>query len=146
MATPQPFLALLEAESIRIFLRAYDAYYGELKSAAALFVQEASMSLGPIRPVGLVYSVDAEQLESAVDLEMIHDGLEVKDHSDNKLRAFLDKGAVDSATVVTESDLSAVVLKHVRMDMSVKSATGRMKLLFLDYKCASTRNGVGCRK
>ncbi|PXF43991.1 hypothetical protein BWQ96_06224 [Gracilariopsis chorda] len=132
MATPQPFLALLEAEPIRIFLRAYDAYCRELKSRAAQLVQEASMSLEPIRPVGLVYCLDAKQLESAMDLGMIDHCMDVKDLSDNKLRAFLNNEAVESATVVTESDLSAMVLKHVRMDMSVKSATDRMKLLFIE--------------
>ncbi|PXF41739.1 hypothetical protein BWQ96_08528 [Gracilariopsis chorda] len=100
------------------------------------------MSLEPIRLVGLVYCVDAKQLESAVDLGMIDDCVDVKDLSENKLHAFLSKEAVDSATVVTESDLSAMVLKHVRMDMSVKSTTVRMKLLFIDYKLLLRQHGM----
>ena len=60
MAVEQPFLARLDSESIRIFLRKYDAYIRELKARASQLVQEGSQSLEPIRPVGLVYCVDSE--------------------------------------------------------------------------------------
>ncbi|PXF47202.1 hypothetical protein BWQ96_02977 [Gracilariopsis chorda] len=73
---------------------------------------------------------------------MVDDCMDVKELSDIKLGTFLDKEAVDSATVVTESDLSAMVLKHVRMDMSFKSATGRMKLLFIDCKSLLRQHGM----
>ena len=63
MAVDQPFLARLDSESIRIFLRKYDAYARDLKARAAQIVQEGSQSLETIRPVGLVYCVESEQLE-----------------------------------------------------------------------------------
>ena len=60
MAVEQPFLARLDSESIRIFLRKYNAYTRELKARASQLVKEGSHSLEPIRPVGLVYCVDSE--------------------------------------------------------------------------------------
>ena len=143
MAVEQPFLARLDSESIRVFLRKYDAYCRELKARASQLVQETAVSLEPIRPVGLVYCVDAEQLESAVDLGMIDGCDDVKELTDGQLRDYLDKEASDSATVVTENDLAQMVQRYVRMDMSVKSAHSRMKLLFMGYKSLLRQNGMG---
>lgn len=91
MTTAQPFLTRLDAESILVFLCKYDAYCCELKSRAAQLMQVSSQSLEPTRPVGLVCCVDPDQLESAVELEMI-DGCDyVEKLKEEKLWTFLDK-------------------------------------------------------
>jgi len=43
---------------------------------------------------------------------------------------------------VTETDLSKVVESGLKMDMSVKSAQGRMKLLFVEYKSLLRAHGL----
>ena len=54
----------------------------------------------------------------------------------------MDKESVDSSTIVTATDLEQMVQKHVRMNMTVKSAKGRMKLLFMAYKSLLRQNGM----
>lgn len=136
-----PFFARLDSESIRIFLSKYDAYTRELKARASQLVQEGSQSLEPIRPVFLVYCVDSEQVESAVELDMTEGYTDVKDLSDDQLRTYLENEAVDSSTIVTATYLQ-MVQKHVRMDMTIKSAKERMKLLFTAYKSLLRQNGM----
>lgn len=142
MATEQPYLVRLDPESIRIFLRKYDAYCGELKARASQLVQEGLQSLEPIRPVGLVYCIDSEPIHSAVELALIDGCTNSKDLTDEQLRALLKKESVDSATIVTESDLSQMVQKHDHMDMAVKSASDRMKLLFMEYRSFLRQHGM----
>lgn len=88
MTTPQPFLARLDAESIRVFLRKYNANCRELKSLAAQLGQASSQSLEPICPAGLVNCVDAKQLESAPEFGMIDICDDVERLTDDKLRTF----------------------------------------------------------
>ena len=81
-----PFLHRLEPESIRVFLRKYDGYCRELKARAAQLSSESSVSLEPARPVGIIYCVDAEQIESAVECGLIPDCQDVEDLEDDDLR------------------------------------------------------------
>ena len=55
-----PFLARLEPESIRVFLRRYEAYCREVQARAAQVAGEDSPKEEPGRPVGLVFCVDAD--------------------------------------------------------------------------------------
>lgn len=137
-----PFLHRLEPESIRVFLRKYDGYCRELKARAAQLSSESSVSLEPARPVGIIYCVDAEQLESAVECGLIPDCQDVEDLEDDDLRTFLEKEAEESPTVITQDELSKIVESTLRMDMSVKSAKGRMKLLFKEYTSMLRTNGL----
>lgn len=91
MTTPQLFLARIDAESILVFLRKYEWYCGELNWHSAQLLQVSSQSLEPIGPVGLVYYVDAEQLESTVDMWIIKGFDDVEKLTDDKLQTFLDK-------------------------------------------------------
>ena len=61
---------------------------------------------------------------------------------DDDLRTFLEKEAEESPTVITQDELSKIVESTLRMDMSVKSAKGRMKLLFMEYASLLRTNGL----
>ena len=137
-----PFLARLELESIRIFLRRYDAYVQEVKARAAQLAGENSTTEEPGRPVGLVLCVDADQLESAVDCGLIPNCTSVEALVDEFLRSFLDSEAQESQNSVTESDLVKLVEAVLRMNMTVKSAKGRMNLLFMEYMSLLRTNGL----
>ena len=78
-----------------------------------------------------MFCVDADQLESAVECGLIPNCTSVETLTETSLRSFLDTNAQESQTTVTESDLAKVVETALKMDMSVKSAKGRMKLLFM---------------
>lgn len=137
ISTDHPYLARLDSESIRVFLRAYDAYTRELTARAAQLVREGTLSVEPVRPVGLVYCVNAEQLESAIILKLIPGCIDYKSVTSDAPRAYLDK-----EVVVTESDLSLMVQKHLRIDMNIMSAHCRMKILFMDYISPHRQQGM----
>lgn len=65
---------------------------------------------------------------------MITDGNDVKCLTDHILRAFLDKEATEFAAPFNQDELSRMVKSTLKTDMSDKSATGSMKLLFMNYK------------
>ena len=79
-----------------------------------------------------MFCVDADQLESAVECGLIPNCTSVETLTETSLRSFLDTNAQESQTTVTESDLAKVVETALKMDMSVKSAKGGMKLLFME--------------
>lgn len=58
------------------------------------------------------------------------------------MRKFLEEESQDCQTVITESNLSRIVEKCLKKDMMAKSATGRMKLLFMEYKFLLRTNGL----
>ena len=90
----------------------------------------------------IVYYVETEQLESDISIGMTDGCDDFKSLTDDQLRSFLQKEAVDSETIVTESDLSAMAEKNVRMDMKIKSATGCMKFLFMNYQSLLRQHGM----
>ena len=69
----------------------------------------------------------------AKSLGMIEIFEELKNLINAQMRAFLDKSYVDSETVVTNPDLSAMFEKHIRMNMKIKFSSGNMKLLLMDF-------------
>ena len=137
-----PFLARLEPESIRVFLRRYEAYCREVQARAAKVAGEDSTTEEPGRPVDLVLCVDADQIESTVECGLILNCTSVETLTNKSLRSFLETEAQESQTTVTESDLAKVVETALKMDTSVKSAKGRMKLLFMEYKSPLPTNGL----
>lgn len=96
MSVEHPFLLRLDPESIRAFLRKYDAYRQEVFARASQLTEEPSASLEPVSPVGLIYCVDAEQLESAVECGMIEGCSDIEKLTSTDLRRFLEKEAQES--------------------------------------------------
>ena len=137
-----PFLDRFDPLSIRVFLRAYDAYCREVKARASQLTPETSTPLEPVKPVSLIFCVDAEQLESAVQCGMIKGCNDIQALTDENLRSYLDSESEESTTTVTEADLTKLVESKLRMDMTVTSAHGRMKLLFMDYTSLLRTNGL----
>lgn len=137
-----PFLHRFDPQSIRVFLRAYDAYCREVYARASQLNQDASTSVEPVSPVSLLYCVDAEQLESAVQCGMIDGCTDVDRLTTEALRTFLDNESQESQSSITEADLAATVQATLKMDMTVKSARVRMKLLFMDYLSLLRTNGL----
>lgn len=131
-----PFQSRLELESIRVFLRryGYEAYCREIKAHAVQAAGGDSTTEKTGCPVGIVFSVDVDQLEFAVECGMILDCTSVETLTEASLRPFLDGEAQELQTTMTESDLTKVIETAVKMDIRVNSAMGRLKLLFIEYK------------
>lgn len=159
------FLARLGPESVRVFLRRYDAYCREVRVCASQLAPALTVSSEPARPVSLAFCVDVDQLKSAVERGMISDCMSVEAPTDESLRSFLDAEFEELQATVTESNLAKrfeTVLKLVenvfklngtirqlvenvpKMDVSPKSAQARMKLLFMEYKLLLRINGLKC--
>ena len=141
-AVEHPFLQRLDPQSIRVFLRAYDAYCREVCARASQLTQESSTPLQPVSPVSILYCVDDEQLESAAECRMINGCTDVEDLTSTQLRAFLNEQAQESTRTITADGLTALVQSSLKMDMSVASAKGRMQLLFLEYRSLLRTNGL----
>lgn len=129
-----PILSRLEPESIRVLLSRYDAYCREINAHAAQVASEDSTTGEPGWPVGLVFCVEADQLESAVENGMIPGCKSVKTFTDAPLQSFLDAETQESQTTITESDLIIAVGTALKMDMSVKLARSGIMLLLMGYK------------
>lgn len=80
-----PLLLSTTPRSIRIFLRHYDQYVKEVTTRALQLTMVDSTTIEPVRPVNLLYCVDAEWLESTVDLEYIPEVKKMEDLTDEKL-------------------------------------------------------------
>lgn len=132
MPVENPFLIRLKQESIRAFLRRYDAYCKEVKSRIYQLAQESSVSLEPSRPVVIYFCVDADHVESAVECDMNPSCTSVEELTDKSLRSFLDSEGQETQPSVTGNDLPKLVETVLKMDMTVKSATGQMKLFFME--------------
>ena len=84
------FLARLEPKSIRGFLRRYEAYCREVQAHAAQVAGEDATTKEPGRSVGLVFCVDADQLESTVECGLIPNCTSVETLTDTSLQSVLD--------------------------------------------------------
>lgn len=142
MVAPHLFPARIRVTSIRVFSRRYNAYCGEVKTRASQLVQVLAQPIESIRPVGPVFCVCAKQLESAVDLSLIEGSDDLEELDNMALSTVLDKKAIDSSVVETDSDLESMVQENVRIDMFVESANIRMELLFIDFKSLLRQNVV----
>lgn len=82
----------------------------------------------PARPVGISFCVDSDQLESAVECGMLRSCTSVEKLIDKALRSFVNSEAQETQTSVTENDHGKLLETVLKMDMTVKSAIGRMKV------------------
>lgn len=142
MSVEHPLLLRFDSESIRVFLRKYEAYCREVYASASQLTQDSAALLEPISPVGLIYCVDAEQLKSAIECGMIEGCDNVESLTSNELKRYLESRSQESVSVITEPELAKLVEATLRMDMSVKSATDRMQLLFMEYRSLLRTNGL----
>lgn len=69
-----------------------------------------------------------------MELDLIKGCDDIEKLTDGKLRTYLDSKAEETTTVVTADDFNQLVQNNVHMDVTIKSAKGRMKLLFMSYK------------
>lgn len=67
---------------------------------------------------------------------------DLEDLTDDELRKFFDNEAEESPSPVSSSDLANMVQNCIKMDMSVKSAKWRMKLLIMGYKSLLATKGL----
>lgn len=58
------------------------------------------------------------------------------------LTSFFEQEMTESATAVVEEELSMMVQYSLKIDMSVKSPKGKMKLPFLEYKALLRTHGL----
>lgn len=142
MSIEHPFVLQLDPESIRVFLRKYEAYWRKVFARALQLTGDVTTSLEPVKPVSLIYCVDDKQLESAIECGLIDDYTDVDMLTSEALRKLLDKEAEEFKDVVTEKDLVATVQVLLHMKISFKSAKGRMKLLFMEYRSLLRTNGI----
>ena len=70
-AVEHPRLTKTDAASVRLFLRAYEQYAREVNERARQVVGEDVISTEAAKPVQMKYCVNAEWLESLIDLDFI---------------------------------------------------------------------------
>lgn len=86
-----PKLKRLDSESIRIFIRRYDAYRTELIARAQQLSGDGVISTEPVIPINIKCCIDPKQLQSAIDLGLIP-GVDDYDKLDESMiRKYLDK-------------------------------------------------------
>jgi len=151
MSRSEPFLDRMDPDSIRVFLEKYDDYCRKLNALASPHARNGTLSTEPARPLGMVYCVNSDQLQSAIELHLIGGCNNVKELTDEKLRSYFNSIVEQTSTVVSAHNLGEVsqqqaleelIEKDVRMDMTVKSAESRMTLVFLDYRSLLRREGM----
>lgn len=103
------FLARLGSKSICVFRGLYDEYCRDVNGRAAQVTSKEPTTEDPIRRVGLVFSIDADQLQCVVEWSMNLDCISVETVTEASLQPFLDAEYQESKTVITNSDLTKVV-------------------------------------
>lgn len=137
-----PRLVNVDAPSIRVFLRAYDQYATEVTQRAKQLVGDNFVTSEVVTPVNLKFCVDAEWLESMIELDFIEDVDSYDGLSDGILRAYLEKKAETAKDVITMSVLDEIVRKDLRMNMHDANATSRIESVFVGYHQILRRNGL----
>lgn len=137
-----PRLIRTDAESIRIFLSAYDQYAKEVSTRALQLLSTGTATSEAVRPVNLKFCVDAEYLQSTIDLGFIDDVDSYDNLNDDVLRAYLYKKGEECKESVNLSTFDSIISKELKMDMSDKNATSRVQNLFVLYHTLLRRNGV----
>lgn len=92
--------------------------------------------------VRIIYCVDADQLETAIECEMIVGYTDVNKLTSTDRRNFLEKDIQEVKDVVTESELTATVQAALRIKMSVKSSKGRMKMIYIEDPSLLKTNSI----
>ena len=142
-AIDHPKLLELDAESIRIFLKLYDAYSTEIFSRAQqLTVNGFGVSSQICRPLGIKYCVNTSLLQSIINLGFIGDVTSYDDVTDDQVRDYLEEQCESSQEVVSLEAIEDLVNAELKMDMKDKSAISRMQRLFISYHMILERNGL----
>lgn len=71
MSMKNSFLHWLDSASMRFFIQKYDGYCRELRASASQLSAESSAFMEPEYPVGLLYWIGGNQIESAVECHVI---------------------------------------------------------------------------
>lgn len=90
-----------DASSIRAFLRDYDQYVFEASKNARQLIGENIASADIVRKVRLNYCVDAQRLQSSIDVKFIADVDSYGSLENESRRAYLENKATESKDVVT---------------------------------------------
>ena len=136
-------LLRFDVESVRVFLRLYDAYKNEIRARAEQLVLEVAPSTAEIaRPVNLKYCVEQEYLHTAALLGRIPDVSSYDALTDDQLRLFLEQKAKESSDTITLSMLDKIVHESLRMNMNDNNANSRMEALFVSYVILLRRHGL----
>ena len=137
-----PRLIQLDAELIRLFLRRNRDYCKAITARAEQLVAAGTITAEPVRPLSLKYCVGSEQLQSALDLGFIEGVEDYYSLTDSDLRSFLEGKSQESRKNLTASGVEKLVESELLVDMSVRSASSRMELLFMSYISMLRRNGL----
>lgn len=144
-----PRLINADASSVRTFLRQYDQYVTEVKERAQQLVATGSVTTEAVRPVNLKFCVDADYLESVIELGLIKDGddqdavTSVEALTSRTLRSFLNSKVKENKDTVDLSSLDSIIKSQLKMDMSDRNAQSRVENLFISYRTLLRRNGLG---
>ena len=137
-----PRLLNSDAESVRVFLLAYDQYCREVNARAVQLTVSDAVVTETIRPVSIKYCVDAEYIESALLLDLIPGATDYKSLTDDVLRKYLEDKARESKETVSLATLDKIVERKLHMNMSDSSAKSRMQSLFVSYTTLLRRHGL----
>lgn len=128
--------------SVRAFLRQYEEYVAEFKERAQKLVASRSITTEVVHQAHLKFYVDADYLESAIELVLIKEVTSVDDLTSGTLSFFLEIKAKESKDNVDLSLLDSIVESELRMDMSDESARWRVENLFISYHTILRRDGL----
>lgn len=137
-----PKLISSNPKAIRFFVRQYDQYLKEVKARALQLAFVDSTTTVSVRPVNIFYCVDAEWLESTIELEYIPGVKTMSDLTDELLRQYLECEAEEEKDMMTIVNIDAVTKKELSMGMTDTSSRSRMKRLFTLYVSVLRRNGL----
>lgn len=137
-----PRLSKTDATSIRKFLRSYDQYAKEIEERARQHMKDDSFSGEAVTPVHLKFCVDAEWIESLIELGFIDKISSYDDLTDNDLREYLEEKATESKEVLTLERLDKIAANNLRIDMTDINARSRIENLFISYQSLLRRNGL----
>ena len=135
-----PKMWKLNAVSIRLFLRKYEAYKTEIQARALQLGSSANTY--SIQPIHVKYCMDTQMLQSALDLQLIPNATRYKALTEDCLLDFLESEAEYAQTMLSLSDTANIVSSSLRMDMKNKCAKSRMQNLFIDYNSILRRHGI----
>lgn len=139
-ATSHPRLKKTDASSIRTILRGYDRYAKEIEERARQLVGPDTVFTEAVTPVQLKFCVDAEWIESLIELGFI-DGVSLYDDlSKQVLRDYLEKKSEESKNATTIDALGKLVTNNLRIDMTDTNARSRIENLFESYHVLLRRN------
>lgn len=137
-----PRLVRLDSESIRIFLRQYRTYCQEIMARASQLVPTGFTTTEPMLPISITFCVDSEQLQSAIALGLIENVTDDSTLTEALLLAFLNKKGKDGRRNLTSANNYSLIEKELNMDMTVSSASSRIKQLFINYHSILRRQGL----